>query len=208
MTNPSPSNLERCNRRHRYSRCVLCGPMVLALWCWAVLVTIHPELVSTTMAMSSKSSPKYLFYNIYLGGQNRIERIAHWVRSGGYTVAAFSELNGFTENTWSNFCVESLGLPFSLFLKTRHGYHMGLASSKPIEPLILSANKPFHHGIIYAWVPDLDHAVLVTHLSPTSSSAPDSPTCSSCPPTPSPSTAPSRRSGVVTTRTSASSTAR
>ena len=136
-----------------------------------VVLALLLQIATTSLVLalsSSTSSPKYLFYNIYLGGQDRLNDIAQWVRSGNYNVAAFSELNGFEENTWSDFCVHSLNMSHSIFLKTKHGYHMGIASSMRMEPLLLRADKPFHHGIIYAWIPDLKHAILVAHLSPTS----------------------------------------
>jgi endonuclease/exonuclease/phosphatase family metal-dependent hydrolase len=120
---------------------------------------------------------RYLFFNLFHGGRahgaapDRSAAIARWVRRGGFSVAAFSELNGFDETTWGAFCRKRLGLEHAIFLRTRHGYHMGLASAFPLELLFASTEAPWHHGILYAWVEALGHAVAVTHLSPVSSSA-------------------------------------
>lgn len=151
--------------------------MLLLLFAIIMAVT-GPEPGDSSLSERGGSLPKYLFFNVFHGGRayggapDRVDAIARWVRQDeGFAVAAFSELNGFDESTWGAFCRNSLGLNHTIFLHTQHGYHLGIASEFPLEKVYASTKAPWHHGMIYVWVEALGHGVIVTHLSPMSSSA-------------------------------------
>ena len=49
----------------------------------------------------------------------------------------------------------SLGLPYTAFVDTPAGYHIGLLSRFPITVLEARSGSPFHHGVLVAQVPSL-----------------------------------------------------
>ena len=68
--------------------------------------------------------------------------------------------------------VVQTGFKYSLFLRTRTGYHLGIVSRLPLRLLSSSIDAPFHHGYLAAVLElgDSRHVgLVVTHLSPHSS---------------------------------------
>lgn len=106
-----------------------------------------------------------MFFNILHGGEERIFKIKSYIEDQKVTFLAMSELNHWKKEDLQKFGDE-LGLSYTLFLSTKHGYHLGVASYYPLI-LISKENDSFwHHGYIYVHVKQLNVGIFVTHLSP------------------------------------------
>ena len=60
---------------------------------------------------------------------------------------AFAELNDWDAESfglWSR----SMNQPFSKFLETPHGFHLGIASAHAMEDIHLVSGGVFHHGVL------------------------------------------------------------
>jgi endonuclease/exonuclease/phosphatase family metal-dependent hydrolase len=110
-----------------------------------------------------------MFFNIFHGGESsgssRLQRITNYVQSQRLDFLGLSELNHFSERKLQKFG-ESVGMPHTFFLYTRHGYHLGVVSRHPFDLVSKETEEPWHHGHIYVYVKSLRVSVLVTHLSP------------------------------------------
>ena len=115
---------------------------------------------------NTEKNIKAIFYNIYLGGRDKLDEIANFIQTGNYSFAAFSELNHFTENSFQKWSSSKLGLQHTSFLETPHGFHLGIASRYKLHHIKHDTSPPFHHGYILTWIEVLKCCVLVTHLSP------------------------------------------
>jgi endonuclease/exonuclease/phosphatase family metal-dependent hydrolase len=114
---------------------------------------------------------KGIFNNIYWGGKNKLDQIAKFIQTGNHPFAVFSELNHFTENSFQKWSSSELGLPYTNFLETPHGFHLGIASRYKLQQIKHDTSYPFHHGYILTWIEVLECCVLVTHLSPFAASS-------------------------------------
>jgi endonuclease/exonuclease/phosphatase family metal-dependent hydrolase len=128
-----------------------------------------PDTPSTTQ--------KLMFYNILHGGGDRLPRLTAYINTKQVDFLALSELNHWDADRLQQFG-NDLSLPFTYFLPTQHGYHLGIASRYSFELLskhgrldahALPSTQQWHHGYIYAYVKHLDLSIFVTHLSPHSS---------------------------------------
>ena len=113
---------------------------------------------------------KAISYNVFIGGELRLDGIAKLIQRGNYHFAAFSELNNFTKTSFREWASSELGLEFTEFLQTPHGFHLGIASRYRLHLLKHDTGYPFHHGYLLTWIEELKCCVLVTHLCPLSSS--------------------------------------
>ena len=103
-------------------------------------------------------------------------RLTAYINAKQVDFLALSELNHWDAPRLQQFG-NDLSLPFTYFLRTQHGYHLGIVSrysftllSKHgrLESLALPSTQ-WHHGYIYAYVKQLELSIFVTHLSPHSS---------------------------------------
>lgn len=98
--------------------------------------------------MIAASPVKALFWNVFegLGGRTdpRMKELKRIVSD--FHVVTLSELNHWDANALHEFFREDF--PFSIFLETKTGYHLGALSKAPIIEKVVSSDKPMHHGIL------------------------------------------------------------
>ena len=104
-----------------------------------------------------------MFWNIFEGGQSKMKNIKQYIQQ--QDIVTFSELNHWNEETFHEYFKDTH--PYSIFLKTKTGYHLGCISKQPIEEIKKSIEIPMHHGYIY--FQSYNYNILLTHLSPHSS---------------------------------------
>ena len=105
-----------------------------------------------------------MFWNIFEGGgQSKMKNIKHYIQQ--QDIVTFSELNHWNEETFHEYFKDTH--PYTIFLKTKTGYHLGCISKQPIEEIKKSNEIPMHHGYIY--FQSYNYNILLTHLSPHSS---------------------------------------
>eukprot|EP00288_Rhodomonas_lens_P014267 CAMPEP_0177715546 /NCGR_PEP_ID=MMETSP0484_2-20121128/14052_1 /TAXON_ID=354590 /ORGANISM="Rhodomonas lens, Strain RHODO" /LENGTH=340 /DNA_ID=CAMNT_0019227553 /DNA_START=203 /DNA_END=1225 /DNA_ORIENTATION=+ len=113
-----------------------------------------------------------LTYNIAWGGDGgkNLESIQRWITGfgKGFDVIALNECNAMDKNGKLQSFAEASGFSFSVLLRARTGYHLGIMSQRPILVNQTKAH-PYHHGLLE--VETFGVRFLVTHLSPASSDA-------------------------------------
>lgn len=119
---------------------------------------------------------KILYLNIYEGCKDpaRFNKIIRFINKTKPDVLGLSELNGWDLNNQAKFKYfkSKAGFKYSLFGKTKTGYHLGLFSKYPLINESF-AQKGFHHGLLTAGIKykNQNTKILLTHLDPNRESA-------------------------------------
>ena len=114
-----------------------------------------------------KEKLRIFSYNILEGfshqtDQDRMNRVAEWVKSKSPDIIALQELNSFSSANLSSLA-KQWGHPYSAIVKERRGCPVGITSKYPIE-VKNKIVRGFWHGVLHVRIKDFD--ILVTHLNP------------------------------------------
>ena len=89
-----------------------------------------------------------LHWNILDGGGNRLHGIGDVVRTGGYDLISFNELNGINQGRLGELGRE-WGFGHAKLLR-KSAYHIGLLSKHPLRVLARDTSHQFAHGLLCA----------------------------------------------------------
>ena len=130
---------------------------------YAVLIAFLSLPVHDSQSVDEKH---VMFWNVLEGaGNGKMKAIKSYIELKQVHIVGFSELNGWNQNMFHEFFKDSY--PYSVFLKTKTGYHLGAISKYPIHLLEATNQYPMHHGFIF--FKSMDVKFVLTHLNPHSS---------------------------------------
>jgi endonuclease/exonuclease/phosphatase family metal-dependent hydrolase len=119
---------------------------------------------SGDMLETEEGTVRVIFYNVFegMGGKDdgRVATLKSYI--SGFDVVGFSELNGWDPTSFREYFADVF--PYSTFLTTETGYHLGALSKQPIHEKVLHAAEPMHHGLI--GFASFGMTFFVTHLNP------------------------------------------